>query len=315
MARGRPLGCEGDDTGGVERRRGRTTRERAVPRAPTTRRRAVVTLGPRPGQPDRRAHRLQRRPVPAGRAAPRDVRRRAARDDGRIRLVSGEQRKTWEGTFEDLSRGSATAGRRTSRGVVWALGEAGHDVAGLDVAVDRRVPLGGRAVQLRRAGVPVGTSRCCACSARRLARAAPAPLAAACIRAENEYVGAPTGGMDQTIAMLAAVRTTRCCSTSPDGSAPVPFEPEDAGLALLVIDTRVRHALTDGGYGDRRAECEGRPRALGVELARARRRSAASTDLPTSGSGAGPATWSPRTPGSPRPSGAGRPGLDARSGR
>ena len=38
----------------------------------------------------------------------------------------------------------------------------------------------------------------------------------------------------------------------------------DAGLALLVTDTRVSHALVDGGYGERRADCEAAAHALGL---------------------------------------------------
>ena len=63
-----------------------------------------------------------------------------ARDDGRIRLVSGEQRKTWEGSYQDLTAARGWAGYAS--GVVWALGEAGHRVDGLDLAVSGCVPLG-----------------------------------------------------------------------------------------------------------------------------------------------------------------------------
>ena len=44
----------------------------------------------------------------------------------------------------------------------------------------------------------------------------------------------------------------------------MPFDPAAAGLALLVVDTGARHALTDGRYALRRAECEQAARALGV---------------------------------------------------
>jgi galactokinase len=44
----------------------------------------------------------------------------------------------------------------------------------------------------------------------------------------------------------------------------VPFAPADAGLVLLVVDTRVSHALGDGAYAQRRAACEQAARVLGV---------------------------------------------------
>ena len=46
--------------------------------------------------------------------------------------------------------------------------------------------------------------------------------------------------------------------------AQVPFDPAAAGAGLLLINTRARHALSDGEYGRRRAECEEAARLLGV---------------------------------------------------
>jgi galactokinase len=48
----------------------------------------------------------------------------------------------------------------------------------------------------------------------------------------------------------------------------VPFAPADAGLALLVVDTRVSHALADGAYAERRADCEHAAGILGVRALR-----------------------------------------------
>jgi galactokinase len=48
----------------------------------------------------------------------------------------------------------------------------------------------------------------------------------------------------------------------------VPFDLPAAGLVLLVIDTRVRHALSDGRYAARRRDCEEAARALGVSALR-----------------------------------------------
>ena len=113
--------------------------------------------------------------------------------------------------------------------MVWALREAGHDIGGVDLFVDSSVPLG--------AGLSSSAALECAVggrSGRRARRARLTPdlrreLVAACMRAETEVVGAPTGGMDQTVAMLAEAgaallidfdlpadeRTRRCRSTWP----------------------------------------------------------------------------------------------------
>jgi galactokinase len=95
-------------------------------------------------------------------------------------------------------------------------------------------------------------------------------LVAAGMRAEAEIVGAPTGGMDQTVAMLgepgAALLIDFDLPADRGRSTPVPLAL--AGHALLVTDTRVSHALVDGGYGQRRADCEEAAAALGVKSLR-----------------------------------------------
>ncbi len=44
----------------------------------------------------------------------------------------------------------------------------------------------------------------------------------------------------------------------------MPFDPAAAGARLLLINTRARHELSAGEYGQRRAECERAARLLGV---------------------------------------------------
>src|SRR5262249_60687365 len=48
----------------------------------------------------------------------------------------------------------------------------------------------------------------------------------------------------------------------------VPLNPAAAGLTLLVIDTRARHALADGRYATRRRACEQAASLLGVRSLR-----------------------------------------------
>jgi galactokinase len=50
--------------------------------------------------------------------------------------------------------------------------------------------------------------------------------------------------------------------------SPVPFDPATAGLALLVIDTRAEHHLTDGLYGERREACSAAARELNLPALR-----------------------------------------------
>jgi galactokinase len=95
-------------------------------------------------------------------------------------------------------------------------------------------------------------------------------------RAENEFVGAPTGIMDQYASLLgqpdAAVFLD--CRTLEARSVPLRLAP--VGLALVLADTGERHAHAAGGYAARRASCEKAARQLGVPALR----DVETTDLP-----------------------------------
>ncbi|OMQ14356.1 hypothetical protein A7K94_0217270, partial [Modestobacter sp. VKM Ac-2676] len=93
----------------------------------------------------------------------------------------------------------------------------------------------------------------------------PTWLVRAAIRAENEVVRAGTGGMDQTVALLAEEGSALLIHTRDFRTEPVQLGLADAGLALLVIDTRVKHTLADGQYAQRRADCDEAARQLGLE--------------------------------------------------
>ncbi|HET8766393.1 MAG TPA: galactokinase family protein, partial [Pedococcus sp.] len=126
------------------------------------------------------------------------------RDDGLLRMVSAQGGDVVEVALDDVGPGRPEGWAAYVAGVPWALRRAGHEVSGLDVAVDGRVPLG--------AGLSSSAALECAVAAAAsdlfglglLADAAGrTALAAACVDAENTIAQAPTGGMDQSAAMLA----------------------------------------------------------------------------------------------------------------
>jgi galactokinase len=86
--------------------------------------------------------------------------------------------------------------------------------------------------------------------------------------AENKAVGAPTGIMDQSAALLgeADAAVFLDCRTLDAEIIPLGFDA--AGLVLLVMDTGVSHSHATGGYAARRASCEAGARALGVDALR-----------------------------------------------
>jgi galactokinase len=145
-------------------------------------------------------------------------------------------------------------------GVAWALGAADLTVRGASVDIDSNLPVG--------AGVSSSAALECAvalalCSLSGISVPRTA-LAALAKRAENEFVGAPTGIIDQSAALLCQEGHAMLLDCQTLETTQVPLRPAAAGFSILVIDTRVTHALVSGEYAARRAECEAAARALGV---------------------------------------------------
>lgn len=97
---------------------------------------------------------------------------------------------------------------------------------------------------------------------------APERLARIAQRAENQYVGVPSGLMDQMASAAAQADHLLFFDVGADTIEQIPFDIDTAGLALLVIDTRAHHSLADGEYAKRRAECERAAELLGLNSLR-----------------------------------------------
>ncbi len=187
----------------------------------------------------------------------------AARDDGVVRIASGDDGEPWTGSISAVGPGDVDGWAAYVAGVLWALREDGLEVPGMDVVVHGTVPLGAGLSSSAALECSVALAVCGLLGLEvdddlrhRLVRA--------CMRAETEVAGAPTGGMDQTVSLLATAGAALLIDFESDTSSPVPIALADAGLTLLVTDTRVQHALVDGGYAARRADCEAAADALGV---------------------------------------------------
>ena len=142
-------------------------------------------------------------------------------------------------------------------GVLAALREA-HDLPPVEVALRSDVPIG--------AGLSSSAALTCATALAAnelfglgLSRE---DLVLVAQRAENEYVGAPTGILDQSASLLCTSGHALLLDCASRASRQVPLDLGE--LRLLVVDTGVNHALVDGDYGDRRRECEEAASALGL---------------------------------------------------
>jgi galactokinase len=187
------------------------------------------------------------------------------RGDGVLRMRSVQQH-TGDVSIDltDIEPGKPDGWAAYVAGVVWAAREAGRRVGGMDLLVDGRVPLG--------SGLSSSHALECAVAmamnelfelgldANSLGRLS--------YTAENDFVGAPTGMMDQ----LASLRCTAGHALFLDNrtleAEQVPLDPVAAGLRLLVLDTRVHHGNADGGYGNRRDACVRAAGLLGITALR-----------------------------------------------
>ena len=187
-------------------------------------------------------------------ALPRGVTALASpRDDGLLVLRSKQvPDEPVTVSLDSLAPGAVTGWAAYPAGVAWSLRAAGYSVRGASVDVDSDLPVG--------AGVSSSAALECSvalalCSLSGLTVSRP-DLAAIARRAENEFVGAPTGIIDQSASLLCVDRHALLLDCGTLQTAQVPFWPATAGVSALVIDTKVTHALVSGEYARRRAECE-----------------------------------------------------------
>jgi len=149
-------------------------------------------------------------------------------------------------------------------GVVWALRDAGFEVPPARIAFASDVPVG------------AGVSSSAALESATLTALADLggldlPIAkrpALAQRAENVYVGAPTGIMDQSASIRCEAGRALfldCRSLEVDQ---IPFDLAAEGLAILVINSNAPHQHVDGEYGARRKSCEEAAAILGVPALR-----------------------------------------------
>ncbi len=189
----------------------------------------------------------------------------ARRPDRRIALVSRQEPgEPIVVDIDTLEPGSVSGWAAYPAGVAWALREAGYLSGGADVAIDADLP----------AGAGLSSSAALECSTALALTGlyqVPVPgreLAALARWAENDFAGVPSGIMDQIAALLCRAGHALLLDCRHGTGTEVPLDPAAAGLTLLVIDTRVRHAVGDGRYAERRRACEQAASALGVRALR-----------------------------------------------
>lgn len=185
------------------------------------------------------------------------------RDDGRIAFASLQQ--PGKGVEIDLCEPitpAKPAWANYPKGVAVELMQAGVELVGCDVLFDSDVPLN--------AGLSSSASLEVAAAMALLSAAdatlPQAKLAKLCQRAENIFAGAPCGIMDQSISIMGKAGHALLLDCRDLATKHVPFN--DPRTVLLVVDTQVKHDIGDGGYPQRRRQCEESAKLLGVAALR-----------------------------------------------
>lgn len=184
-----------------------------------------------------------------------------AREDRVVRVSSTFAPDAVEIALDEISPDSVSGWAAYPLGVIWALGQHGADLAalgGVDLAIASEVPVG--------AGLSSSAAIECAVALAldehwHLGLDRPT-LARVGQLAENRVVGAPTGIMDQSAALLGRVDAGVFLDCRSLDAEVIDLGFSANGLSLLVIDTRVAHEHSTGGYAARRASCEAGAAAL-----------------------------------------------------
>jgi len=188
------------------------------------------------------------------------------RDDGRAIFYSDNFAE--EAAYEVASLARAPRGHWSDypAGVLWSLQQEGITIGGFSLSLKGDVPLG--------AGLSSSASVGVATEMALLGLAGEElPLekvARVCRRAENEYVGAKSGIMDQFIVAGGVAHRAMLldCRSLEFELLPLPGE-----VRVVICNSMVKHAVATGEYGDRRDEVEAGQAVLqreraGIELLR-----------------------------------------------
>jgi galactokinase len=183
------------------------------------------------------------------------------RNDSTVRIASAQRRnKIVTVDINQVKPGLKGEWERYALSVLWSMGVT----KGVDLMIDGHVPL----------GAGLSSSAALECS---VATAMNhlfdmgfnlEELARLTQKAENQYVGVPCGIMDQSVSLMATQGSALLLDCRDLSTKNISFDVASHGLELLIIDTQAHHALTDGGYAERRASCESVVAKLGISSLR-----------------------------------------------
>jgi len=183
----------------------------------------------------------------------------ARRGDRKLVIHSENFKETIEASLDSLSPPGKKHWANYPLGVAWALEKAGKRLSGANFFIAGEVPLGAGLSSSAAIEVAVGFALL-NLSGHKIDRV---ELAKLCQRAENEFVGARCGIMDQFVSChgRAGHALLLDCRSLEFELVKLP-----AAVQLVICNTMVKHELGSGEYNARRAECEEGVRRLRAVL-------------------------------------------------
>ena len=183
----------------------------------------------------------------------------APRRDRKLVIHSENFNETVEAGLDSLSPLEKKHWANYPLGVAWALAQAGKPLSGANLYISGEVPLGAGLSSSAAVEVAIGFALLNQ-SGLAVDRA---ELARLCQKAENEFVGAHVGIMDQFISCFGRASHALLLDCR---SLQYEFVRLPPDLQLVICNTMVRHELASGEYNARRAECEEGVRILRTVL-------------------------------------------------
>ncbi|MFZ0418501.1 MAG: galactokinase [Candidatus Sulfotelmatobacter sp.] len=173
----------------------------------------------------------------------------ARRNDRKFVLYSENFDESVEAHLDNLTHRCTGNWQDYPLGVAWALQQAGYHLNGADIYILGEVPLGAGLSSSAAVEVSVGYALLDIAGHD----VEPTKLALLCQQAENEFVGARCGIMDQFVSChgRSGAALFLDCRSLDFHYVPIP-----PAMRLVICNTMVRHNLSAGKYNARREECE-----------------------------------------------------------
>ncbi len=177
------------------------------------------------------------------------------RDDDKILLHSVDFPDPVELSLNDI-RHQESWGEYVA-GVAWALSNVGYKLAGWEGVLLSNIPIG--AGLSSSAALEMAVAKAFSQVGGWMFE--PKKMAIIGQQAENEWVGANTGIMDQMVIASAQADHALMIDCRDLSTQQIPLP---RGTKIIIMDTATRHSHTDSGYNERREQCETAAAHFGV---------------------------------------------------